>query len=315
MNRKANYFKIGLFVTITLIILIIGIIVLSAGPLRRNELMMETYIDESVQGLSVGSPVMQRGVQIGRVEKITFVPDEYDMAYGTDEFVQYSKYVVVIMAINRTAFADVDEERLSEIIQQYIDSGLRLKLAYQGITGIAYIDADYVDAKRYKPMTKTWEPKRLYIPSAQSTLTNFTEAIDTVFQRLDHIDFEQISVQLLDTLNALNKAIDEAQVASLHEELTGLITEIRQTNGVVLGLMDKSKGDMAAANIPDTIAQFNRTLKRLDNLVAGQHSEIEEIMSNLAKTSENLRDLTEYAKKYPSQILLGGPPPESEVVK
>ena len=73
MATKANYFKIGLFVLATTGILTAGGIVLSSGFLTRETLLFETYIDESVQGLSVGSSVLHRGVQIGTVKQITFL--------------------------------------------------------------------------------------------------------------------------------------------------------------------------------------------------------------------------------------------------
>ena len=284
----------------------------------QNVFWLETYIDESVQGLSIGSPVMQRGVQIGSVKEITFVPNEYPMYYGTEEYGKYGKYVMVIMAIERENFMDLPQDDMvaKTILNRLIEeNGLRLKLAYQGITGVAYVEADYVDPQRYEPMEIGWEPKRTYIPSAPSTLWSFTQSVDTILQKLDSIDFQATATLLDQTLDSINNAVADANIPATRQELVGLFSEIRETNKFVLMLMDESKGDESAVNIPQTIAQFNKTLKRMDDFVSGQQGEVEEVMANIKRVSANLRELTEYAKKYPSQVLFGSPPSRSEVIK
>ena len=45
---------------------------LGAGTLFRKQLVLETYFNESVQGLEVGSKVMFRGVMVGNVSRLTF---------------------------------------------------------------------------------------------------------------------------------------------------------------------------------------------------------------------------------------------------
>ena len=72
MGTRANYFKIGLFVIAAAAIAITSVVYMGAGALFRKKLLMETYIDESVQGLEIGSAVRYRGVKIGAVDKIDF---------------------------------------------------------------------------------------------------------------------------------------------------------------------------------------------------------------------------------------------------
>ena len=63
MSAKANYFKIGVFTLSSAALALVGIVVLGAGTLFERSIMMETYIDESVQGLDVGAPIKFRGVK------------------------------------------------------------------------------------------------------------------------------------------------------------------------------------------------------------------------------------------------------------
>ena len=70
MSAKANYFKIGVFILSAAALAVVGVIVLGAGALFEKKIIMETYFDESVQGLGIGAPVKYRGVTVGSVEHI-----------------------------------------------------------------------------------------------------------------------------------------------------------------------------------------------------------------------------------------------------
>lgn len=321
MSTRANYFKIGVFVIGTVLILVVGIIPLTS-VLKKDVLLFETYINESVQGLSVGSAVMQRGVQIGRVKEITFLTHEYEMEYGSEEFKEYSPYVMVVMEVSRDAFPPkldgqrVDEDTIKSIVHQWIVRGLRLKLSYLGITGMAYIDADYVqEPGEEKLRIPPWETKYFYIPSAKSTLTAFTETVDSILQTINKVDFATLSETLTGTSESISEAIEEAKVAETRETLTALITDLQETNRLIVNIMDETKADDSGANIPRTIAQFNKTLKQMDEFILRQQSDVGEIVANMKRASANLRELTESAKRYPRGILFGAPPPKSEVVE
>ncbi len=312
MSTKANYFKIGVFIIAVFAILVVGVIILSAGALTRDTLLLETYIDESVQGLSVGSSVYHRGVRIGTVKQITFLPMGYPdkMKYGSKAYETYSRYVLVIMAVDRSKFPQDDGEVIRRIIDGWVARGLRLKISYQGITGISFIEADYIDPERYADMELdiTWEPRNIYIPATPSLFKNLTDSIDTILRTLNTIDFKGIADSLAKTLDTLDKAVSDAKVPEIRAEMVGLFEDLRVTNKLVVGMLDKSKSP-DGVNIPETIAQLDITLRRLDKFVASQQLEMEGIMSNIRQTTANLRDFTEKIKKYPG-LVIGGPPPE-----
>ena len=93
--EKFSYFKIGIFVISAVVIGIIGVVVLGVGTIFQKKSIVETYIDESVQGLDVGSPVKFRGVPVGRVEQISLTSAEYSTR---------REYVVVRMSISSNMF-------------------------------------------------------------------------------------------------------------------------------------------------------------------------------------------------------------------
>ncbi len=313
MSTKANYFKIGVFIIVVLSMLVVGLIVLSAGVLTKDTLLLETYIDESVQGLSVGSSVHHRGVRLGTVKQITFLPTGYPekMKYGSEAYRKYSRYVLVIMAVDRSNFPrDADDEVIGRIIDGWVKNGLRLKVSYLGITGLSYIEADYVDPERDAgtKLQVEWTPRNIYIPATRSLYKNLTDSIESILQTFNAIDIKGIAASLTTTLSAMDKAIEDAEIPKVRSDLMGLVADLRTTNQFVMGMLDKSQSP-DGVNIPETIAQLDMTLRRLDKFVATQQSEMEDIMGNIRLITANLRDFTENLKKYPG-LIIGGPPPE-----
>ena len=80
MSRKANKTVIGVFVIGALVLLMAAIVVFGSGELFKRTNKFVLYFDGSVKGLSIGAPVMFRGVSIGTVKDISLI---YDAKAGT----------------------------------------------------------------------------------------------------------------------------------------------------------------------------------------------------------------------------------------
>jgi phospholipid/cholesterol/gamma-HCH transport system substrate-binding protein/paraquat-inducible protein B len=317
-GQKTNYFKIGVFVITTVTMIIIGIILFSAGAIIRDVVLVETYIDQSVQGLNVGSAVMQRGVQIGRVEKITFVAKHYGTKGQEAAELDLSKYVMVLVGINKSSFPNIpeDEEKIPEVFQKMIDKGFRIKVVQKGITGIAYLEADYIDPERYPPLDiVTWEPENIYIPWAPGTLASFTQSLDTILQKVEKIEFKKISDSLDGMLKTIRKAVNEAEIAEVRGRLLETLEEIKKSNRDIQAIMDESAAKDKNKTIPQAVASFNAALNRIDTLLASQQLQMERISENIYQASKNLNELSASLKDNPSQLIMGSAPPKTETVK
>ena len=320
MRSDTHYFRIGLFVLIILALLTTGLILVSSDIFTGGQFLVETYIDESVQGLGVGTSLLHRGVTIGRVEKITFVPRVYPMDIKSPEYAKFSRYVLLIMSVDKKHFSDLgsDPAHIAMLIRQQVNNpqqALRLKLSYQGITGIAYIEADYVDPKRNPPLDVPWKPNNIYIPSCKSLITSFTQAVDTVFQRLEKIDFPQIFEQLDTTLKSIQTAVDEAKMAEVRQSVTEMMEQFRQTLQEAEGMLKPSDPNAPAANIADAVAQLDRNLRQIQNLISTHQDDIDKILADFKTISTNLKELSEQLKADPAQLLISAPPSKTEIVK
>ncbi|WCL48245.1 MlaD family protein [Leptospira sp. GIMC2001] len=314
MKTGTNYFRIGIFVISTLVIAATFIIILGAGALFRKNVFMETYLDESVQGLDVGSPVKHRGVKIGTVDEISFVQNEYLNDLESEEFIKYGRYVIVKMSIPGIVKA-LPITKIDESIKRMITTGLRVRLASQGITGTAYLEVDYLSPEKNPPLPISWKPKNHYIPSAPSTMSRFSASLDSFFDKLEATDVRGLIFNLDRLINNLNSEVEKAKIGEMSREATMLMSEMRKSNQELKEILAQPELKVAPKKLDTALTQFSSATKRLDTILSTNQNEISLAVENLRIASTDLKDVTSNAKKYPSLIFFGEPPAKSQIWK
>lgn len=310
MSQKPNFFKIGLFVVLALLILAGAIIFFGGGKFFEEKTTIETYFDQSVQGLSVGASLEFQGVQIGNVSYIGFAFNEYKTN---------RQYVLVRAQIYSNKIAGKGKGRLYETdkarvegFKEMISQGLRLQLASQGITGIAFLNAVYLDPKRYPALEHEWKPEYQYIPSAPGTITQITETIEQLSDSIDNIDFKQISEEIEKLVVSLNKTVEDAKVGELSKDLKELIRSLNSTVTELDTMLKSNDAKQTLANVTAITSDLRTALNRTDRLLSSREHSLKLTMENIERVTEDARELMDMLKKYPSWVLFGNPPPHME---
>lgn len=354
---KANYFKVGLFVIGSLALIVAAVVTLGAGLLARDEVYYETYFNESVSGLSVGSPVELRGVRMGQVTHIGFASDIMKASVDSNDMIRAERLVRVVFAVSSTHLRDLPAQGDVARLRHGVDYGLRVRLSSNIITGQAFLEGTYVDISRYPPMAIDWDTPHSYVPSVPSELTTLKDSVDQVFYRLQELDVEglvksmenlfvsldkavadakideisrgfraamakleglqaeEVSLAAQKVLASLDQAIVDANVAGLSAEVQGLFAESRQTNQKLLHLLADPETEAWQSSVPEAIGRLNRSLARIDTLIATERPQIDLILANLLTISENIKDLTETLKQHPSLLLRSPTPEPSEALQ
>ncbi len=316
MSKQPNYFWIGLFVLGVLVLIVGGIVAVSADSMGGDAILMETYLNESVMGLSVGSELTHRGVPIGRIERITFVPTEYPMVVGSRDLERFGRYVMVVVAVDPKKVPTLGDapELFRAMMEEQVQQGLRLKLSFQGITGMAVLETDYITIDRTSDLAINWEPKYIYIPSTPSLITSFTQAVDNVFRRLEKIDFEAVVTHIDDNLVTLEQTLQDLQMDEIRQTLITFVEDLSETNQQVQDVLTKAEG-LADTEITQALEEFTSTLVRIERLVAFHEPDVDKILIDIRLIAANLKRLSESLKSDPAKLLLSAPPTRSEVVK
>ena len=353
MRLKANYFKLGLFVVGAIVAGAIVLVVIGSGRWFQTKLTIETYFNESVQGLDVGSKLKYRGVAIGEVTRIGFTYNKYQQDRPMQQRV---RYVLVEAQIQpkllggRVGAGDLSEQKSADL---EIERGLRMRLAPQGITGTSYLEIDYAEPPP-PVLAIDWIPTSIYIPSAPSTVTTVLNAAVDIFTRLHNLDIEKTLAnldRLLVTTNAkvdaidtkvisqradrvlakMETALDDLQTKHLSDQGAALIAELRATTAelrktVGSPALQKLPDDAAAAlarvrailddpNVTASLTHLSQTLTRIDRIFGGGEANLAVTFENLRQITDNLRDLTEDSKRYPANVIFGEPPKPPERIR
>lgn len=307
MSEKPNYFKIGLFVILGTLVLATAIIIFGGGKFFEKKYAVETYFNQSVEGLSVGSPLKFQGVKIGNVTELGFVFNEYNTDYHY-VLVRAETYPERRITQNKKFDYQSEEER-NKNLDEMIKKGLRLQLASQGVTGLAFLNAVYLDPERYPALTIDWKPKYIYIPSAPGTITLITQTIEKLTETIQSINFKEISNNVEELVVTLNKTIKEAKVAQVSEDLQKLLKTLDDTTAEIDNILKSEDVKTTITNISETTGELRKTLVRANKLIQNREHNIKITLNNIERISEDLREFMTTVKNYPSWVLFGNPPP------
>jgi ABC-type transporter Mla subunit MlaD len=316
MSHKANYFKIGLFSSITLALLIGFLILLGASSWFTTSDHAETYFNESVQGLEIGSPVKFRGVTIGKVEEIDIASD----VYGTGGIAPNEKdlrYIYVKFSLSPNIRKEGSSGEALKSLKQYITQGLRISLATSDLVGNVYLEINFMNPDKNPILPINWTPENIYIPSAKSTLSRFTDNIDSLFSGLGHIDYKTVVEHFDELVTLSTKTLNDANVKVLGAQLDQTLKQVgdlsQNMNEIISGnqskeLMSSLSGDskLLETTLTDTSAamkQLNALLSRANELTASQQSNIIGTLTELREASNNLETVTDTLKNNPSSLI------------
>lgn len=217
----SRYFKIGLFIVIGVVLLIAFLLLLSTSGSWRKPYYIETYFNESIQGLSVGSNVKYRGMTIGHVKEIDFVGNKYNLS-SLPQNAKFNRYIYVLMAINPGFIHGLaSQQKVEKNLNMAVKNGLRVKMALQDLTGGVYLEINFVNPQQNPELPIIWEPTYSYIPSAPSTLTKFSENAQQILENLGQVNFQAFFDQAQSLVDSTNQLVNRFNqfTASNQEEL------------------------------------------------------------------------------------------------
>jgi len=309
----------------------VGLVLFLGGNRIHNGRIFETYFQESVQGLELGAPVKFRGVTLGRVTEIGLASAKYfadqpvDLRRATYRLV-YVRYLIDLARIGRAGD-----------LVSVVGAGLRARLTSQGITGVTYIELDFVDPAKFPPTTVPWTPQYDNIPSVPSTLAQVQDAAQTLLARVNAIDIVALgkSVQsVLDDLHgqltdgdahqalaaittlmaATRQAVERADLPGMAGELRAAATGLRGLappgrEALLAATRAADRLSAAAARLPALVTALEAVVRRTGGDEADLQADISPALRDARAAAASLRETAEMLRRYPAGTLLGGPPP------
>lgn len=316
METKANYVIIGAFTLVCVIAVVLFGLFTAKYAANRDFKQYQVLFEQSVIGLSDGSPVLYNGVNVGRVSELQLNPGDI-----------------------RQVLATLDIEGSVPVYQ---DTVATIRLT--GLTGTAAIllkggspDSALLATNKQSParINAVSSPLNRLLESSEGivvTANKVLNQLDTVFSdaniaRLNSTlsSLEQLSSTLAGPDSAFNQILANSATAS--ESLPELLQRLSKTtenfDTLIVGIDQELMQDLPQlkSRLAGTLANLESLSGRLDSLVAGSQQQLNQFggvgMRQVSAGLEDLRilirDLSQLVQQLendPGQLLLGGEQPE-----
>jgi ABC-type transporter Mla subunit MlaD len=325
MEQSRRYARLGLFIVVSVSVLIAAVLVLAGRGWWQPSFTFETYFNTSVAGLDLGAPVRFRGVPLGQVTQILTSAATYERDVPLN---RRREYIVVRVKVNLSA-REAEQMRLDAVALSR--RGLRAQTQLEGITGQQYLALDFLDPKQYPPLEFEWTPKYMYLPSAPSSVGEIVTKAQSFLASLNEADIKQLGQNLNRLVSDVDQKLGELPIAllsgSAQDVLANADTTLKSVNsaatrldsligdpalretlqnvGVISGRLRKVTDD---GDLERMIKGMDDTAERLDAILGDNQYDVRAIAQDLRVTADNLRALSETIKRYPAGVLIGGPP-------
>lgn len=331
---EANKYKLGIFVLTGIGLMIVVLFMLGLSEALQHKINFITYFDESVQGLDIGSPVKFRGVTIGKVTRIAIRPK--------DNFIRVDMQAIpssIQPSEHGTKPVDFFKNLQFEVMK-----GLRCQLELKGITGMKYVEMDYLVKEKIKKMP--FDPflcpiddivdgvkkgKRLplippentlFIPSSPSLISGLKTSLSVALTRIASIDFKKMSTEISGTLKEARQLLGDSKINNLIEKVDRMAANIESVTKNINKTLTKQRLEEITKEFHDTLKAVNALSKTAeqqikDAKVADTTKAVRDLKQDLAATivklNSTLDAISELAKAIeedPSSILRGKQTPE-----
>ncbi|HEX9971773.1 MAG TPA: MlaD family protein [bacterium] len=313
MVSRSQKIRLGIFLTIALVILIIAIgIITGSRLLKKKDTYYIRFKGISLAGLEIGSPVKYRGLRIGRIEDMYI--DEADItsiivAITVDPKIPIKEdneavidYLSIAAGLKMIEIEGGTNESKRLLPNSFIKAGRSL---VDTITGKAEVISEKLEhiLNNFAEMTRTDRQEKLFklIDNAAKTFEIFQTLLDTsetsIYHTIknaekfsSHLDTFMVTANL--AMNDIRKITQSPQLSTTVDNFEKISTELKQAN-----LSD------LIAKLVATVEQTNRTFTHLDLTILKSRHDILSSAEILRESLEYFNEFTRLISENPSLLL------------
>ena len=320
MKNKISPAAIGMFVMAASIIAVAAVMVFGAAKFFSRTENFISFFSESVNGLDVGAPLKYKGVKIGKVEGI-FISSSKNIKESSVSVV----YSIEIDQLRRKTGTDFKD--YSDWMDEQMAEGLRAKLNYQSIvTGMLYIELDFIADKGEKYDLKYGGTRFKEIPAAKSGLSELAKGFEKTMADVAKIDFAGIGQNVHSAIVKVNEKLDAIDAKAISDNavsaLKGVDDLVRNRDvaeaikklDVLLSDSDALVNDARAelknfsSSGASLAARLDEVLRNVNSVVAPQSPlryQIAVLVKTMNDSMSYISNFTDYLQRNPNSLLRG----------
>jgi paraquat-inducible protein B len=279
MSQKANPTLIGAFVFGAIVIAIGAVLFFGSANLFAKKQLFETYFDQSVNGLGIGSNVKYKGVTVGKVTKVQLK----FQGGGEAPIVKVLYEINTDNLLNKYGLAiDMADRKRHE---KAVASGFRAKLDFESlISGQLFIALDFYKDAAVAELHPEGDSDILEIPPQPSDIDAILADLTKAIGNIGSVDFASLAKDLQAVLKSAQAGID-----SMHLDHLG--SSLDKAADSISNLANGEQIKSALASVRDSFAELTLTLKNLNPAVQDLKPTLDQAkiaLTNLQKSTQQL---------------------------
>jgi paraquat-inducible protein B len=327
MSRRANPTVIGGFVLGAIGVVVVGVAVFGGGKFFVHRPRAVTFFQGNIQGLTIGSSVTLRGVQVGSVSDIQLRLNVKTMEPVIPVYIEFDTDRFKA----RGNAASTEELLEQQPLKTAIANGLHARLASQSlVTGQLLVELDLDPGEPSRLVGA--DPSTVEIPTSQSD-------IEKLKKTLTELPLTEIAASAHKLLVDADRVLTSEDIPKLLQSLVGLADRFQtlatDARGELHSTGEASRETLvtaqkALAEMRTTLTTANqllttdtreaikaataalqnaqKTLADANSLVAPnspQRYDIDQALRNLAATTRSLRVLADELQRRPNAVVMG----------
>ncbi|MBO4684832.1 MAG: MCE family protein [Desulfovibrio sp.] len=328
MSLSSHKTAVGFFSIAGVALLVFGLVALGGGRFWKTENEYVLYFGSSVSGLSIGAPVVFRGVPLGSVTHISLV------ANSTKSNVTIPVNISInaknlILATGSSLKSETEE---ADVIRDMVAKGMRGRLQLSSlITGQYRVELDFFPdtPAEFKSSTPEFEIPTIMSPMDTLTKTfqhipvqKIVNQMDKVLTRLASLaergDLERAvkgCADMFESANALLEALHELQTP-----LKGILANTEKASSTMPGAVESVSAGLA--DLPKTLASCREAMASLSqassqfgrasasvhatmNPDAPVFQEMQRTLREAREALRSVRDLSTAVERRPESLIRG----------
>lgn len=293
------------------------------------------YFPGSVGGLSAGTPVQMRGVQVGRVREVRLRYLETSQSLETPVTLEIDPRLLEL-EITPATTRDELRARMNEVLDTLIRKGMRAQLSTSLILpGAGAVNLDLVGRQGTARLDLSQDPPAIPTTAGGDAIGDALGSISRIANRIENLPLEQIAGDLrnasarvnalvndprLDqTLDSVSRAAADvesaastaqANVAPIAQSLQNAATSVESASRQIESLVGTAGESIEpiAESLRNAAASAESAAARAEQLLgssAKQNYDLAELIRELTRAAEAVRALASYLTENPDSLLKG----------
>lgn len=251
--------------------------------------------DGSVRGLSIGAPVLLRGIQIGQVLDIQLRFDP--------QVLDFEIPVLIEVELERIGVTDEQRERLlrddPELLSRLVEAGLRGQLKTGSLlTGQLYVELDFFTGAPTAQLGMRHGYRVL--PTVPQPLEAATTQVTSILSKLEAFPLEQIGSDLTATLQAVREVAESDALTDSLEDLEQTLARISSVSGQL--------DEQVMPGLEQTLTAARRALANVERLIGPESTlnvELTRTMREVSAAARSIRVFADYLDRHPEALIRG----------